>query len=101
MPGGAGAPSTRPSHTSVRESSTGPSSATTRGSPSSVRQTRPRLVSRRETEPTSICTGTASGPTIGPGVIRLTRGRGARVSTSVVRGTITERPSRRSVTRTR
>ena len=101
MPGGAGAPSTRPSHTSVRESSTGPSSATTRGSPSSVRQMRPRLVSRRETDPTSICTGTASGPTIWLGSIVFTRGRGARVSTSVVRGTITDRPSRRSVTRTR
>ena len=101
MPAGAGPPSTRPSQTSVRVSCTGPISATTRGSPSSVRQTRPRLVRRRETEPTSICTGTASGPTIGPGSIRLMRGRGARVSTSVVRGTMTDRPSRRSVTRTR
>ncbi len=45
--------------------------------------------------------GVVPTATIEPGWMLLTRGRGGWVSTSVVRGTVTERPSRRSVTRTR
>ena len=85
----------------VRVFSTGGSSATTRGAPSSVRQTRARFTSRREIEATSISIGPGTGPTIAPGWISFTRGRGGRVSTSVVAGTVTDRPSRRIVTRTR
>ena len=45
--------------------------------------------------------GVVPGATIEAGRMRLTRGRGATVSTSVVLGTVTDRPSRRRITRTR
>jgi hypothetical protein len=101
MPDGAGLPPTFPSQRSVRVSCTAGRSATLRGAPPSVRQISARLTRRRETEPTSMSMFPGTGPTIAPGLISFTRGRGAWVSTSVVRGTVTDRPSWRSVTRTR
>jgi hypothetical protein len=104
VPGGAGAPPARPSHSPSRTPGGSVNASTSRGSPRSVRTTDMRVGRRSDTTRTRNGTGRARGPVIHfvpSGPPASTVGRGAVTSSENPGFSVTARPPRRRLTRRR